>query len=51
MSRTAKHVQYGRTYTKERPWQYCGRCESCGGKIAGKRRVRVCLCGGPVANR
>jgi hypothetical protein len=34
-----------------RAWQCRGRCKECGGKIAGCRRVRACLCGGSVIYR
>jgi len=31
------------------PWQHTGRCQQCGAKVTGWRRVRACACGGRVS--
>jgi hypothetical protein len=33
------------------PWQHSGRCQGCGAKITGSRRVPACYCGGRVSYR
>lgn len=51
MSRTATQRREGTVNSTVLAWQKRGRCEQCREKVAGTRRVRVCVCGGRVQYR